>query len=282
MTTFSQAINNHYGQADLGVTILTALQRAGKNVNALTRDDIASFDEFHIRGRKATQELARLADLKAGTKVLDLGCGIGGTARTLATEFGCQVTGIDLVDTYIQTAEMLNLRIGLNDDRITFQHGSVLAMPFDNASFEAALSLHLTMNIQDKTQLVQEVRRVLRPEGRFALYEICAGSVSTPHFPVPWAGDSSINFLVEPKELRQMVNEAGFKELVWEDVTAATLEWFQAMKASRAARPADAPPPLGLNLIMGATTAEKIGNLRRNLEEDRVRVIQGVFQLTVS
>jgi hypothetical protein len=79
-----------------------------------------------------------------------------------------------------------------------------------------------------------------------------------------------------------MVNEAGFKELVWEDVTAATLEWFQAMKASRAARPADAPPPLGLNLIMGATTAEKIGNLRRNLEEDRVRVIQGVFQLTVS
>jgi 2-polyprenyl-3-methyl-5-hydroxy-6-metoxy-1,4-benzoquinol methylase len=160
MTTSSQAINNHYGQADLGVTILTALQRAGKNVNALTRDDIASFDEFHIRGRKATRELARLADLKAGTKVLDLGCGIGGTARTLATEFGCQVTGIDLVDTYIQTAEMLNLRIGLNDDRITFQHGSVLAMPFDNASFEAALSLHLTMNIQDKTQLVQEVRRV--------------------------------------------------------------------------------------------------------------------------
>ena len=43
MTTYAQTINNHYGQADLGVTILTALQRAGKNVNALTRDDIISY-----------------------------------------------------------------------------------------------------------------------------------------------------------------------------------------------------------------------------------------------
>ena len=277
--TFAQEINKHYAQTDLSVTILTALQRGGKDVNALTREDIATFDEFHIRGRAATIEIGQLADLQPGAELLDLGCGIGGAARTLMVEFGCRVTGIDLVEEYIQTARILNTRIGY-DGRITFEQGNVLDMPFDDDLFDVVFSQHTMMNIEDKTRLAQEVRRVLRPGGRFVLYEICAGSVSTPYFPVPWAGDPAINFLVEPQTLHQMVDETGFKALEWRDVTASSLDWAQQLIANIGNRPADGPPPLGLNLLMGATTAEKARNMMRNLEEDRIRVIQAVVVLT--
>lgn len=279
MNTITQEISNHYTQTGLGATILTALQRAGKDVDALTRDDIAAFDEFHIRGRAATIEIGQLADLQPGAEVLDLGCGIGGAARTLMTEFDCRVTGIDLVEEYIQTARILNKRVGY-DSKIIFEHGDALEMPFEEDSFDVVFSQHITMNIEDKPRLAQEVRRVLRPGGRFVLYEICAGSVPTPHFPVPWAGDAAINFLVQPQALRQILEETGFETVEWRDVTAPSLEWNQQIVANMANRPAGGPPPLGLNLLMGATTGEKVRNMKRNMEEERIMVIQGVMALT--
>lgn len=277
MQAYTQLINEHYSQANLGENILTAYERAGKDIDSLGRDDISSFDEFHIRGRDATRELAHLANLRKGEKILDLGSGVGGPARTLAAEFGCMVVGLDLVEEYCRTAEMLTARVGLSD-MVTFRQGSVLEIPFDDASFDVVWSQHMTMNIEDKPRLVQEVRRVLRPGGRFVSYEICAGAASPQYFPVPWASDSSINFLVTPGELRGLFKDSGFTELVWKDVSPISLEWFQGLLAGMAGRPKDAPPPLGLNLLMGKTTGEKAKNLVRNLEEDRVRVVMGVLQ----
>jgi SAM-dependent methyltransferase len=274
----AKAINDYYGKTDLGLTILAALEKAGKDINALTRDDIASFDEFHIGGREVTRELAHLADLQADTSVLDLGCGIGGAARTLASEFGCEVTGIDLVEEYYRTAQILSTRVG-QDDKTTFQHGDATDVPFADDTFDVVWLQHMAMNIDDKPRLFNEVRRVLRPTGRLALYEICAGSVNPPHFPVPWAGDSSINSLVQPQQLRQLLRDAGFNEVEWRDVTPASLEWFQKVLTNMRARPADAPPPLGLNLLMGATTGQKAVNSTRNMEEDRIRIIQGVLTI---
>jgi len=236
MTTLNQAINNHYTQTDLSTRIMTALLRAGKDLDALTRSDIAAFDEFHIRGRAATIEIGKLANLQPGVEVLDLGCGNGGAARTLMTEFDCQVTGIDLVEEYIQTAWILNEQVGFNG-QIRFEQGNVLEMPFDDDSFDIVFSQHITMNIESKANLAKEVRRVLRHGGQFVLYEICAGSVSPPYFPVPWAGDSAINFLVEPQTLHKMLDETGFKTMEWRDVTAPSLDWNKQLVARMTNRP---------------------------------------------
>jgi len=276
MKTYTTLINDHYGHVNLGENILTAYEQAGRDIHSLTCDDISTFDEFHIRGRDASRELANLADLKAGEKVLDIGSGVGGPARTLAGEFGCQVVGLDLVEEYCRTADMLTARGGLSD-RVSFRQGNVLEMPFEDGSFDVVWSQHMTMNIENKKRLFREVRRVLRPGGRFVIYEICAGPDSTIHLPVPWANDSTINFLVTPGKLQQMLGDAGFNELVWKDVSKISLEWFQGMIAAMAARPKD-QPALGLNLLMGKTTPEKAKNLTRNLEEDRVRVVQGVLK----
>ena len=77
----NEAIQTHYTCADLGDVILTALQKAGKDVNRLTPEDLAPIDQFHIRGRMATLELARAAGLDAAKRVLDVGSGAGATAK---------------------------------------------------------------------------------------------------------------------------------------------------------------------------------------------------------
>ena len=122
MTDYSQMINNHYGQPDLSSIILKALQDSGKDINTLKREDLSSFDEFHNGGLAATIELASLAELREGMRVLDVGCGVGGPARTLAAEFGCIVIGIDLTEAYCRAAEMLTARLGMTDN-VTFRCG---------------------------------------------------------------------------------------------------------------------------------------------------------------
>ena len=275
MNKHDNAIQSHYGQKGLGDRILSALANAGKEIR--TPADTSTFDEFHIRGLEATLEIARLAELKQGMTVLDLGCGIGGPARTIAAEFGCRVTGIDLVDEYIRTAEMLTGMVGLGD-KVTFRKGDMTNLRFDNDSFDRAFTIHTQMNVREKSKIFSEVSRVLSPGGRFTIYEICAGSNSPVHFPVPWANDPSISFLITPEELREMLGREGFKELEWMDVSAKSIEWFRSEMEARAAASEDAPPPLGLNLIMGPTFMEKLKNVFRNLQEDRIRVVMGVFE----
>jgi len=274
MKEYERSIIDHYGQADLDTRILEACERAGRQI--ARHGDTESFDEFHIRGREATRELAKLAKLHEGMTVLDLGCGVGGPARTLAAEFGCRVWGIDFVEEYCRCAAMLTERVGLSE-MATFRQADMTALPFEDQSFDAVWTAHTIMNIEDKGKLFAEIRRALRPNGTFALYEICEGSASPPHFPLPWASDRSISFLVGQDALRKMFREAGFEEVLWRDITEASLEWFRGVVAAIRTRK-EGTPKLGLNLLMGPNAADKSKNIIRNLQEDRIRVVQGVFR----
>jgi SAM-dependent methyltransferase len=275
-TAYETALNDHYGVSGLGDEILDALEAAGKDVDALTRDDIASFDEFHIRGLEATREVATLAQVEDHSRVLDVGCGIGGPARTLASEFGCDVVGIDIVEEYCRAATLFTERVGLAD-KVRFQHGNALDLPFEDEEFDAVWFEHTLLNIEAKGVAFEEAGRVLRPGGALALYEICAGPGGEPVFPVPWASDASLSYLDPPERLREIVLDCGFDEVAWRDVTEPSLEWFRDVVESMQSRPADAPPPLGLNLLMGAETPIKAANVVQNLEEERIAVIQGVY-----
>lgn len=277
MSMQTDSLNAHYGREGLRESVVGAIEAAGKRLDGLTREDIAALEEFHIRGREATRELARRAGLRDGTRVLDVGCGIGGPARTLAAEFGCAVTGVDVVEGFCDVAELLTDRLGLSDS-VTFRRADALDLPFDDGAFEAVWLQHATMNMEDKRALFREVRRVLAPGGRLAVHEIVAGASGPTHLPVPWAGDSSINFLARPDGLRALLRDLGYGEAAWRDVTEPSLEWFRAMVRRMADRPADAPPPLGLNVLLGADAPIKVRNVVRNLEEERIRVVEAVFR----
>ncbi|MBI3029232.1 MAG: methyltransferase domain-containing protein [Candidatus Rokubacteria bacterium] len=271
---YAQSLSRHYGRKGLGLAIVEGLRAAGKDRSAIQRDDLAPIDHFHIRGKEATLELARLAGLRRGIKVLDVGGGLGGPARTLAGEIGCQVTVLDLTEEYCRVGEDLTRRTGLGD-RVVFCHGSALEMPFPDQTFDAVWTEHSSMNIEQKERLYDEIRRVLRAGGRLAMYEIMGGPNAPIHFPVPWARDAASSFLRPPQAIRALLSGKHFEEVAWVDVSTPALEWFR--KRVAAARAAVAPPPLGLHLLLGEDFAPMFRNQVRNLEEGRIAVIMGVW-----
>jgi SAM-dependent methyltransferase len=278
MSGHEASIRQHYGSADLLERILAALETAGKDLDALNPDDLAPVDEFHTRGRHATRELAELAGFGANDRVLDVGSGLGGPARFLAATCGCNVTGVDLVAEFCAVAEELSRRAGLSD-RTQFKQGNALALPFPDGAFDAVWTIQAQMNIPDKQRFYGEIARVLKPGGRFAFQDICAGNGEPLHYPVPWAGRPEHNFLVEPDALRTLLGEVGLQERVWRDVSAECVAWrkAQAAKAAQAAGGSNGPPPLSLRLVMGKEASTKMANSGRNLEEGRIRFIQGVL-----
>lgn len=276
--SYEKSIAENYGRADLEAAIMAAFAEAGIDPDRLTRDDIAALDEFHIQGREATRALATLATLPEGAEVLDVGCGIGGPARTLAAEFDCRVTGVDLVEEYCHVAALLTERVGL-DDRVTFRQGNALDLPFDDDAFDVVWVQHVAMNVAEKATLFDELTRVLRPGGRLVLHEVLAGTGGQPHFPVPWATDPSISFLATPEEVSRLLAERGYDEVAWTETTAESLAWFRGKLEAMASRSADEPSPPGLGLLMGSDTPEKMQNVVRNLEEERISVWQGVVTL---
>lgn len=268
------AVHATYAAANLDAAILAGIRAAGKDPDALQPDDLAPLDQFHTGGKAATLALARRAGLTAGMHVLDVGGGIGGPARTLASALGCTVTVLDLTENYCRAGEMLTARMGLSD-RVTFRCDDALAMPFPALSFDVVWMQHSSMNIADKSRLYAEMYRVLRPGGRLALHEVMAGPVQPVHFPVPWARDPSVSFLQPPDAVRAIIRTAGFDDVAWIDETEAAREWFRSRLAAAATQPG--PPPLGIHLLIGADFGLRIRNFLRNLEEDRITVIQAVF-----
>src|SRR5947207_1021926 len=214
----TQAVSAYWGRNHLGQAILDALAATGKDLDALTIDDLAPFDQFHGGGKLATERLARLASFAPGTPVLDVGGGLGGPARTLAVQFGCRVTVIDLTESYVRAAEMLTERLGLAD-RVTHQVGNALELPFEDGSFDAVWTQNSGMNIADKERLYAGFHRVLRPGGRLAIQEPMAGPVQPVIFPVMWARDASSSFLRTPQEMRTLIEATGFRVRAWDDVT---------------------------------------------------------------
>lgn len=275
MTQTSRGVAGHYGRSGLGEAILQALRDAGKDPERFTLDDLAAVDEFHIRGRQATEELVRLAAFTAGARVLDVGCGIGGPSRQLAQACGCKVTGLDLTAEYCHTARMITERTGL-DHLVDYHQGDALDMPFEDRSFDGVWTQHVTMNIPDKEALFRECRRVLRPGGRIALYEILANENGGGlHYPVPWAREPSISFVATEPAMRRALAAAGFEITVWNDVTRPGQAWFAQMldRVRTTGR-----PPIGLHLLLGADFGTMAANVLRNLEEERLSIVQVVAE----
>jgi len=265
-TRVNEAIQTHYTRPDLGDVILAALEKAGKDVNRLTPEDLAPIDAFHIRGQAATLELARAAGLDATKRVLDVGSGVGGTSRCLAKEFGCRVTGLDLTDEYCRAAEMLSAKIGLAH-LVDYRQGDATDLPFDDQAFDVVWTEHAAMNISDKPRLYKEMHRVLKPGGTLAIYDVLAGSSGPVLFPVPWARTPETSFLVQPNELRMLLEEAGFTVSDWSDTTAAACAWFVSL-AEKIRK--EGLPPLGFHVLLGADFQAMAQNQGRNLQEGRI------------
>ena len=269
MTDIENAVAGHYGAPNLLDRIYAGLEAAGADLANLTLEDLEPVDEFHIGRHKATiHAVSRLSPI-ADDHVLDIGCGIGGAARYLAQATGCRVTGVDLTPEYIEIAQALTEKTGLGG-KVTYETASALDMPFADGAFDKAITLHVAMNIHDRAGLYGEIARVLKPGATFCVYDVMKQGDEPIVYPVPWAETAETSHLTTPDEMRFLLDDAGFKVLEVEDRSDFARQFFKQIMATAG----DGPPPLGLNLLMGANAPVKFANAVDNLEQRRIAVVQ--------
>lgn len=266
MATVEPGVARHYDIAGLEQRILDALADTGVDTAHLRAGDLEAVDEFHIGGITATRELLGQMGLRPGARLLDIGSGVGGPARFAANDAGADVTGIDLTQSYVDIATSLSTRTGMGD-KTHFVQGSALDMPFADASFDAAMILHVGMNLPDKKKLMSEAARVLEPGGVFAVYDVMRLKAGALTYPLPWASDESMSFVATSEDYRSAATAAGFSVIAERQRGAFAVEFFAAIRARMAAAQAEGKkPPPGVGLVMGEDARTKIANLTAALE----------------
>lgn len=266
----SDGISQHYGSAGLTDRILSALRQAGKSLDSLTVEDLAPLDQFHTRGLAATRELITFAGVKPGWRVLDVGSGLGGPARVLASERNCHVTGVDITKEFCEVATMLSKLTRL--EHVTeFRHGDATAMPFEDDQFDLVMTIQIQMSIENKRRFYDEIFRVLKPEGRFVFQDIMGGPGGEVHLPVPWATRREEGFLISIDALRETLRAVGFQIETLEDFSEEALAWRKNQPAAAGLT----LPTLGMHVVMGKQYVLMQSNQVLNLEQRRVAFVRG-------
>lgn len=278
MLMTNELVVGHYSkQPALADLLLERLHQEGKLPGSMTTKEFTGIDQLHVRGRQAVLELATAMKLKPNQRVLDIGSGLGGPARTIAENRGCHITGIDLTSTYNQVATMLSRLTGLTA-KTSFTTGDATQLPFGDDSFDAAISLHTSMNIAAKSDFFSEVNRVLKPGRLFGLYDILRGEGGDPVFPVPWAHDPAISHLLGIGQLTELLEANGFAvQAVMDSTQDSEVSIAQALEKT------DKPQPfLSVESILGEDASDMANNLARNLAERRVRTVTCIARTPVT
>lgn len=266
MITTEAKVANHYTSGALMAAISAGWERMQAGSDTAPIDQLAGVDEFHIGGRPATSMVCEQMQLSPGLKVLDVGCGLGGSARFMAATYDTVVEGVDLTPEYVAVGNELTREVGLSD-KVGLVEGSALNLPKANASFDRVTMFHVGMNIQNKALLFSEIARVLKPGGTLAVYDVMRIGDQPLDFPVAWAQDQSTSFVEFVAAYRSVIENAGLNVTVESPQKELGLEFFAKMKARMAE---SGPPPLGLHLVMGKDAGAKAANMAGNMAKGAI------------
>ena len=269
-----ELIRQHYEQDQDSASLvskITQILDALKD-GPVNPSQLAGLDQFHVRGLSATKELAKVAGIQRGATILDAGSGLGGPSRCLAYAYDCSVVGVDLAPSFVAVSQLLAEKTGLSA-LVSYQVGDLSDLPFPDRRFDLVWTQHAVMNIHDRERLYREFRRVLKPGGKLAFYDVLAAN-GKPEllFPVPWAQNSGTSFLLTETETIAVHERVGFTISAWNGVTMEALTWIGQQKPPL-------PQALSLVTVMGTRFADMAANLVANIRKGRVRLVMGVCKL---
>jgi len=265
------SVSGHYAAGISEIGLVAALAPV---LDALPPGDagekhLAALDHFHVRGPAASAELAEMAGVTSGERVLDAGSGLGGPSRFLARTLNCQVVGIDITPDFVALAAHLAARAGLSAD-VQYEVGDISRLSIADASFDLVWSEHVLMNLRDREAPYREFHRILRPGGRFAFYEPIAVEGQAPHYPLPWASAAEQSYLLTNDQIVSALERSGFSLREWRDVSTAAVSSFP---------PVQEPPPVaGLAMVMGPRFPEMAMNFAKSIADGRLKLIMGVAE----
>ncbi len=246
-------VPSHYTQAG-GILerILTGLGDAGLDRERFDHRSVAGADEFHLGGPAATAEVVAAAGITAGHSVLDVGCGIGGPARHMASAAECVVHGVDVTPEFVDVAAELSRRAGLGEVT-TFELGDATELRAADESYDVVTVLHVGMNVADKALMFDEMARVVRPGGAVAVYDIMQIGDGEIDYPVPWSTTATTSHLESPDGYRAQFERCRL-------TVETTVEQTELVRAA-VSRAMESPPPVNLSHLMGDGFTEMFGNL---------------------
>jgi len=255
-------VQDHWTRRGVLARIDAVLIELGHDPQNLTPERLATVEHLHTGGLATTRDQVERITLTRDSRVLDIGCGLGGPARYLANRYGCRVDGRDLTPELIETGQVLTKRCGLSD-RVVLQIGDALNLPYPDKAFDVVWCQNVTMNISDKARFLAEVYRMLRPGGLFTSTEFSSGPGGDILYPLIWAYNAPTNFLISENVMRAQFETAGFRIRDWTNYSDVVIERSKLT-------PGAPPNKLADQLVFGEDVPERQRNGQRNLIERRI------------
>ena len=279
-TPQGERVAAHWARLSLTVDgAMQALQSRGIDIEHATADDLHGLDMLHMGGLAATDALAEMAALQSGQHVLDVGAGVGGPARRMASRHGARVWGVELSKSVCQTAAALTALVRLQD-RVQFKQGSALALPFPDGTFDVVVMQHVAMQVAEKERLFEECVRVLSAGGVLALHEIFAGEGGPPLFPLAWATDPAMSSLETFDECSARLARMGLRRGAFSDTSADGQQYHLANMRAMQQALVQEEGTQGRSVDVTRMRLQTATSMERNLRERRLLVAMVVYRRT--
>ncbi len=221
-----KAINDHWsGRADL-TPMRRLIEERGHDPGSVPPTLLATFDQLHVGQNSGTKRfLDWVAPIKGDT-ILDLGAGLGGTARVLAALFGCRVVAVDGSPELTNSARELTSWTGLTE-KVTHRCEDISKME-DGGNYDIVLFQHVDMQVSDKTGLYAAAAGNLGKSARIVWHDWLAGHEGPPLLPLPWSTDGTLSFPTPASGFEQALSAAGLELTRFEEMARPTVDWLTA------------------------------------------------------
>ena len=181
---------------------------------------VKSFPQSLLRMNEVMMEAA---NIKPSDKVLDAGCGIGGSSIFLGEKLGCNVTGISLSERQINKAKELAIEKKV-EDKVDFRVMNYCATNFPNESFDIVWGCESICYADDKEQFIKEAYRLLKPGGRLVVADGFVTDFKNNDRSTirSWLTGWQVNYLETLDRFEEFMSETGFKNIFSSDISKFT------------------------------------------------------------